>query len=236
MKEEWKKIVIDGRETYYSISNFGRVRNDSRGTFLKGSEGNTGYQMVHLRYSIDKKCSVHRLVMKAFCPREDCDELQINHIDGNKMNNRLDNLEWSTALENMRHSFENGLQKEYVGRIYQYDLEGNFISSFYNAVECAKQLGIESNLASIYKCVHGESSRVHQWQFRTFKKDKIEPWYQYRKGKEVFLYDEKTGKFINTFVSVIEAADKIGINKKVIYYHLKSKKPYKGFVFSYEPL
>jgi hypothetical protein len=63
-QENWKKIVINGIETFYSVSDLGRIRNDSTGTFLKGSISKNGYRMVHLRYRVDKVCSVHRLVAR----------------------------------------------------------------------------------------------------------------------------------------------------------------------------
>ena len=138
MQEIWKKIIINNQETFYSVSNYGNVRNDSTKTLLNGSIANNGYKMVHLRQRIDKNCSVHRLVMKAFCPCEGMDELQINHKDGNKLNNHIDNLEWSTSLENIRHSFINGLQKYEMRPCHQYDINGNYIQSFVNALEASK--------------------------------------------------------------------------------------------------
>ena len=112
MDEKWKKIVINNQETFYSVSNLGRVRNDKTKTFLGGTVNNNGYQMVHLRQRIDKYCSVHRLVMKAFCPCENQDDLEINHIDGNKLNNVLSNLEWVTCSENIKHAFKIGLKTQ----------------------------------------------------------------------------------------------------------------------------
>ena len=73
--KEWRKIIIDNKETYYSVSNDGEVRNDSTKTLLKGSVSKNGYRMVHLRQHMNKVCSVHRLVMKAFQPCELMDEL-----------------------------------------------------------------------------------------------------------------------------------------------------------------
>ena len=113
MSEEWVPIV--DYEGIYEISNFGGVRsaikrgNVYKGRILKPKIINGGYHVVELRKN--KKSHsflVHRLVLKAFvgvCP----DGKQINHKDGNKTNNNLENLEYVTASENVLHAFRIGL-------------------------------------------------------------------------------------------------------------------------------
>lgn len=59
--------------------------------------------------------SVHRLMMENFCPKEDMKNLQVNHIDGNKQNNCLSNLEWCTCKENIQHAMKNGLRHDQKG-------------------------------------------------------------------------------------------------------------------------
>jgi len=123
MKEIWKPVV--GYERYYEVSNLGRVKSLAR----KAGEGYVG---VNHKYNVDRirklyyskrhgrlmvtldakgksiNTNVHRLVMKAFNPTNN-PNLQINHKDGNKLNNRLDNLEWVTGKENIAHAFRTGL-------------------------------------------------------------------------------------------------------------------------------
>ena len=88
----------------YLISNYGRVKNKTTDYILNTNEINK-YLWVALQGKDKKshKLSVHRLMMNSFYPRNDADKLQINHIDGNKHNNKLTNLEWCTASENMTH-------------------------------------------------------------------------------------------------------------------------------------
>lgn len=73
----------------------------------------TEYQIINLSKLDGKKRTfrVHRLVMMAFNPVENMGELEVNHLDGNKKNNKLENLEWCTASENQKHAFKTGLQK-----------------------------------------------------------------------------------------------------------------------------
>lgn len=232
LEKQWKKIIINNKETFYSVSNYGEIRNDSTGTFLKGSIANNGYRMVHLRHRIDKNCSVHRLVMKAFKPREDMDELQINHIDGDKTNNYIENLEWSTALDNIRHSFKKGLQKYEMKDCYAYDLDGNYIQYFVNGREAAKQLNLD--YSNILRCLRGEQSHCHQYQFKTYKKDKIPPWDKPNK-KKVYVYTDD-GEFVKTYSSQKECAKSFGVAQSSICRYIKGTRKMRGFVFSNIPL
>lgn len=96
----WEKV--EGFENY-SISEDGDVRNDTTMKLLKQHTNNKGYFMVNLwRNNKGYWKTVHRLLATTFIPKpegKDC----INHIDGNKQNNRLNNLEWCTPSENQLH-------------------------------------------------------------------------------------------------------------------------------------
>lgn len=117
-EEAWRKVTADGN---YSVSNLGNVRRDSRGqgaragTVLKHSKDGRGYHRVRL-YSSKKHrdYSVHRLVLFAFDRDGDkCEEA--NHLDGNKDNNTISNLEWTTPSENVRHAYRTGLKVPAAG-------------------------------------------------------------------------------------------------------------------------
>lgn len=77
----------------------------------------TDYQIINLSKLDGSKRTfrVHRLVMMAFNPVENMNELEVNHIDGNKKNNKIENLEWCTASENQIHAFKTGLNKPRKG-------------------------------------------------------------------------------------------------------------------------
>lgn len=234
MEELWEKIIINKQETFYSVSNWGRIKNDSTGTILQGTINNNGYRMVHLRYRIDKYCSVHRLVMKAFKPCAEMDDLQVNHIDGDKLNNNLNNLEWSTALENMRHSFKNGLQKYDMLECHVYDLEGKYLKSYENCCEASKELGIHQS--NINRCLKGIYTHINQYQFRKFKKDKIDPWDK-PNTNIVYVYNDK-GEFLDSYKSQHTCALAFGVSDSSIcrYLNPNNNRKLEGFVFSKKPL
>lgn len=104
--------VIKGFERY-SVSNDGTVINNKTGAILSQREATNGYMRVNLRkgnepYEKPKTRSVHRLVAEAFIPALPGKDY-VNHIDGNKRNNDVSNLEWCTASENISHAVGNGL-------------------------------------------------------------------------------------------------------------------------------
>jgi len=125
VSEEWRAIA--GYEGIYEVSNYGRVkslpnrRRNGRGDndfyttkeiILKpGRMAQTGYLSVSLK---SKTHSIHRLVAKAFIPNPDS-KRQVNHIDKNKQNNAVSNLEWCTERENTVHGFLGYKKSKYPG-------------------------------------------------------------------------------------------------------------------------
>ncbi len=89
----------------YEISNDGSVRNTKTGKMLKIVTNNNGYHLVCLSYKNKKQTAyIHRLVAEAFVVTDlDMRTSVVNHIDGNKSNNTIENLEWATYAENAYH-------------------------------------------------------------------------------------------------------------------------------------
>lgn len=100
INEVWKDVK--GTNGKYKVSSFGRIIG-AYGRLLKPVSTPKGYVRVKIWYGPSYKTRmVHRIVAEAFIPRPE-GKTQINHIDGNKTNNQVDNLEWCTQSENMRH-------------------------------------------------------------------------------------------------------------------------------------
>lgn len=97
---EWRKI--EGFERY-SVSSDGQIRNDKTGRFLKAHKDRYGYLQLNLCPG-RKKVKIHRLVATAFL-RNPYKKPQVNHKDGVKTNNKVENLEWCDNSENMVHLY-----------------------------------------------------------------------------------------------------------------------------------
>jgi hypothetical protein len=103
--EEWRPI-LEIPENRYLISNLGRVKNN-KDLILKPNIDKNGYHLIHLHYKgVRKVKKIHRLVLEYFL--YPCN-LDVNHINGNKQDNKLSNLEYCTKSENMLHAVKNNL-------------------------------------------------------------------------------------------------------------------------------
>lgn len=140
MIEIWRDVV--GYEGYYQVSNLGEVRSLPRyriengkrkylmkGVILNQSTTTTGYKKVELMINgIRKSYKVHRLVAEAFIVNT-YDKPFVNHKDGNPLNNIVDNLEWCTHLENIKHARETGLKTYAQDFVDHTDVIKDYLSS-----------------------------------------------------------------------------------------------------------
>lgn len=159
MEEIWK--YIKGYEGLYQVSNLGRIkslkRNTTKGRILKPLLQNNGYYSVTLcKKGIKKVKSIHRLVCLEFL-NNDFNFPQVNHKDGNKLNNNINNLEWCSAKYNTIHSLKNNLRKVKHGKehklskkINQYSLNGKFIRSWDCISDVHREKGY--NTGNICEC------------------------------------------------------------------------------------
>ena len=122
--EIWKQVP-NTIKTYW-VSNLGRFKNSS-GTILVNSKLTPGGYNVVCIDNVTYR--LHRIVALSFIENPENKE-QINHIDGNKTNNAVSNLEWVTNKENQIHKFKSGLGNNFTRKIGQYDLEHNLIQEY----------------------------------------------------------------------------------------------------------
>lgn len=118
----------------YKVYGDGKVMNEERSSVLKAHDNGKGYLVVSMKVANErkwKKAYLHRLVALAYLPIPPEDLIEVNHIDQNKRNNKLDNLEWTDRLGNVRHA--DGIKRGVAKRaplIYVYDYKLNFIGKF----------------------------------------------------------------------------------------------------------
>ena len=138
----------------YSVSTEGRVRKDTVGKIMKPSKKPNGYMQLNL-FTGDgrrKKEYVHRLVAITFIPNVK-GEPEVNHIDGVRDNNRVENLEWVSHQENV----EKGTVRK---KIRVYTKTGELVGCFVSIKDACETFGlIESNVSS---CLHGGLQKSHR--------------------------------------------------------------------------
>lgn len=181
MQEIWKDVI--GYEDLYQVSNYGNVRslnwNNTHSTKLLKPYNHGGYTRIGFRRNkILKNYLVHVLVAKAFIPNPE-NKPVVNHIDGDKTNNHISNLEWVTHKENVHHAIEHNLRplickpirkkgkdSPLCKPIIQSSLEGTFVAEWSCSQEAAEKLGF--NLESIRRCCRGERAtyKGFKWNYK----------------------------------------------------------------------
>jgi hypothetical protein len=186
-EEIW--LPVSGYEGRYEISNFGNIKALSRPHYKRKSPilvkkqlDRYGYHYVHISNGIKgRNIKVHRLVAIAFIPNPE-NKSDVNHIDGNKLNNHVSNLEWATIKENVRHAHDTGLRtmdhlialsrtkklsKNHRARaIIQYNLDGTIVRKWDCLWEAVLFFGKKTN-SSIGNCCRGQQRTAYgfKWSY-----------------------------------------------------------------------
>jgi hypothetical protein len=178
---EWKDVI--GFEGLYQVNQFGDIK--SLGNGLSTNSLNNKERILkpqkkrYLTVKLSKDGNyyyktIHRLVAEAFIENKE-NKPQVNHIDGNKYNNHVNNLEWNTAKENIQHSVRTGLQINKKGlentcskQILQYDLDNNLIKEWGSLREITRETGF--NRTGIVGCCKKRkkfrTAYGYQWEYK----------------------------------------------------------------------
>lgn len=163
--EIWKPVK--DFETSYEVSSFGQVRSYRTKQILKTYQINSGYSSIKFTIKGERTSHlIHRLVAIAFLPKEE-HKKYVNHIDGNKTNNHVSNLEWCTMSENLKHAFKMNLRtleacKSYIGKKH-----ARSVTKYHNVTKKVyKYKGRISSIRYIAKVTHN-GINLEQKQFAT---------------------------------------------------------------------
>ena len=208
---------------YYSVSNKGRFssgvsinpkRHKGRAWKVKIISPYTskkGYMIVRtVENGIIKYYQLHRIVLSVFYPCNNMETLQVNHIDGNKSNNNLNNLEWCTCKENIKHAIRTGLS-DLTKSVSMYSLDGEFIKTFRSLTLAEKETGVlVTNISASCKGKVRQAGG-YQWNYEKLSNigsvspKKVAENLKTRCCKQVIALQD--GKEIYRFCSVLEASN-----------------------------
>jgi hypothetical protein len=166
-EEIWKSINLE-KFGEYQVSTNGNVKNNVNHP-ISIRKFNSGYRTVRL---LNKSFYVHRLVAVTFIPNPN-NKPFVNHKDGNKSNNILNNLEWVTAAENTKHANEILKVKKFTKKILQFDLENKYISTYNSMKETAEKNNINRELLYI-ACKKSKPLNNFLWKYENTENINIE--------------------------------------------------------------
>ena len=147
--------IVPNVYPYYMISSSGRVYHRYMESFMSPGLETSGYLFISLMTSFGPKIvQMNRLVLMAFRPIQNPDLYQANHIDGNKLNNHLYNLEWTTRSENQIHAYRTGLHKPSnitISEEQAKEIVELLKTNHYQCKEIAKIIGVNVNIVNSIK-------------------------------------------------------------------------------------
>lgn len=147
----------------YEVDKQGNVFRIDTGKRLK-QQNYKGYNKVWLSANNKGKWySVHRIVLSSF-KGIDNNKPQVNHIDGNKQNNCLNNLEWCTHSENTKHAINMNLRTQGAKEVICYDIDMNYLGTYKSCADVERKLGIEHSLVS--RCCRGVIKYINNYIFK----------------------------------------------------------------------
>jgi hypothetical protein len=168
----WNRLIYQGKDLgdYYLISDTGEIKSVKTGLIRKKNINHEGYYFVSVSLgSRQDKPTIknHRAVAESFTANPNNYPV-VNHKDGNKLNNNVENLEWCTYSENSKHAYETGLNKVTWGRkINQLDKDTGEIINTYNSIrEALRSLG-KGYTGSIGDCIRGRINTAYgyKWEY-----------------------------------------------------------------------
>jgi len=199
--------ILHDNKTKYKASSCGLVffeKKWSTGTPL-GRDGD--YLTVGVR---GKNYQVHRLIAAAFLGKSNnSNQIHVNHIDGNGLNNNINNLEWSSPSENSRHAVSAGLFK--VQPIVQYNLDGSRVAEFTSITDAARSIG--GNNSNIGEACRNckPSAYKFMWRYKSEAPEQLPPFLKKCTPTEIRQYD-LDGNLMATFPSIKGAAKFLGVS------------------------
>lgn len=230
-KEEFKRIILDGKLTTYLVSSYGYVLNTNyrmtgKTHVLKDRVDENGYHSVYIYYNGNRTAfKVHRLVAEHFILNPE-NKPEVNHIDGDKSHNEVWNLEWATRTENMQHAVRTGLHKALTGEdhpesIYSNDEVRNvcelIATGKYSVTEISEMTGMNRSSVSNIAFKKNHTDVSNDYNFDAFVNHENRFKYPERNWKYTpEQFHAVCQEFVNNKLTFKEIAEKTGVSYGMI--------------------
>lgn len=225
----------------YEINKKGQVRNIIKNNILKGAVGNSGYHSVRIKNDegVFKTWGTHRLLAWVYIADfENIDGFVVNHLDGNKLNNNLNNLEITTYQGNAEHAGKLGLTKSCVPIVIKHAQTGE-VKQFPSFTSAALFLNLSKDVIAT-RCVNGDEivyPDMYRFKldngvdFKDLKIENIEDQIHYGRKQRIYKRCIRTNK-ITSFDSCRDLAKDLGVSESTVsvWVRLKTQPILKGLV------
>ena len=179
-EEVWSIVPLSILGESYQASKTGKVLNVNTGFICGfGEILVSGYKHVKLSYKVDgqrrqRSYAIHVIVALSFVENDDPEhKIQVNHKDGNKLNNNADNLEWVTPSQNVLHARKTGLSRGRSRKVERYDIHGNYMETYNTVKEAGTKHGVDCS--SIIRACKGEQHRAAGSIWKYTEEDLAQP-------------------------------------------------------------
>lgn len=224
---EWKEIpLVDGK---YECNELGQVRNNKTKKIKSTYLDKQGYERIGVWLNgKDNSFRVHNLIMNAFYGDKPFPKAEINHIDGNKSNNKLNNLEWCTPTENMKHAVIHELRPSGENNYNAKYKESDIINMYklYKNGSSLEDIALffKEETKNIRRIVKGERWKcTYNKYFEEIEGDNILP---PQNIKPVII---KNNVEVLEFESQTKCAEYLNVHKSTIGYAIKEKRKIKNY-------
>lgn len=228
-----RPYIYGGQVTHYFISENGELYNSKTKKYQKGHINSAGYKIYYFNFNgVKKNLYAHRMVAETYIPNNNPNKDCINHIDGNKLNNNVNNLEWVTRAENNRHAATTKLNDK-TKTVYCFDKNKNLVATYESLNSAAKLTGFAIN--SIADCAISEKKVLTCGFFWSYINDNtfeiIKP--NKRHTKPVGRYDLNEN-LLEEYSSITEASQLTHFPRVRISDCARGKiKTYGGFIWKF---
>jgi hypothetical protein len=208
MEESWKDLVINNIKYNYEVSNLGNIRSIISKKILKSTLRNGYLSLSICKNNTKKTYNIHQLVALTYFGNKPSDKIIVNHKNGNKEDNRVDNLEYITYKENTAHAIENNLTHKITKKVNQLDPKTFKILNTYGSIlEAAEKNGIDGRHISCVCKGKRQTTGGFSWEYvddiklifiqEDTNHKLIKEWPNYLISKDGQVYSKRLGKYLD---------------------------------------